>query len=424
MPARFTKRALLIATTWWAGPAKLAVALSQHGWQIEGICSKDHPFRYVSKVTRRYSYSYRDPIASLLYAINSGEPDVLVPCDDAAVSLLHALHGYAPDCRALIERSIGPASSYAVAKSRLRLMKLARELEIRIPESSGIQDAGELGPWFSRHGQSHVLKRDGSFGGKGVAVVHSLAGAERAFHSISQPPTFLNRLSRWLALGDPLAFWHADDRPEIIVQQFIQGRPANILFVCFEGRVLASICVEVLVTEGSTGAALVAKLIDHPEMQLAAEKVARSLHLSGFSGLDFMLEGDTDKAYLIEMNPRCTQLGHVPIDGQGDLARFLDTSVPSTHQASAAAETQILAFFPQILWSLKDPVSHYPIYLDVPWLEPALVTELTKRDWRERRLLGLLYARLFPRKRAAVAWSNKLKRSSPPPLSGDTLPAD
>ena len=89
---------------------------------------------------------------------------------------------------------------------------------------------------------------------------------------------------------------------------------------------------------------------------------------------------------------------------------------------SASAETQILAFFPQILWSLKDPVPHYPIYLDVPWLEPALVTELTKRDWRERRLLGYLYARLFPRKRAAVAWSARVKQTTSPMLSSAVLP--
>ncbi len=304
-------------------------------------------------------------------------------------------------------------------------MDLARQLGIRTPESTCIRQPEDLGPWFTRNGQSHVLKRDGSFGGKGVAVVHSLPEAERAFRSIAKAPTFVSRLSRWLALGDPLAFWKAEEhQPEIIAQQFIEGRPANILFICFEGRVLASICVEVLVTEGSTGAALVAKLIDNREMRLAAEKVARSLNLSGFNGLDFMLEDGSNKAYLIEMNPRCTQLGHVPIDGQGDLARFLGTDLPFSYKASAAAETQILAFFPQILWSLKDPVSHYPIYLDVPWLEPALVTELTKRDWRERRLLGYLYARLFPRRRAAVAWSEKAEQASSPVLSGDVLTVD
>ena len=421
-----TKRALLIATTWWAGPAKLAVALSQQGWYLEAISPKDHPFRYVSKITKRYSYAYRDPVASLRQAVQSGNPDLLVPCDDAAVLLLHRLHSLLPECRPLIEHSIGPAFSFPTVSSRLLLMQLAKDLDIRTPETAGLRHTEELRSWFDRHDQSHVLKRDGTFGGKGVAVVHTLSEAERAFESISKGPSLANRVSRWLALGDPLAFWNAKEhQAELIVQRFVQGRPSNILFVCEQGSIRASLSVEVLLTEGITGAALVARTIEHPEMLLAAEKIAQTLGLSGFHGLDFILEAETDRAYLIEMNPRCTQLGHIPIDGQGDLARFLGPITAITHESyPSIPRSQIVAFFPQSLWSLREPVMNCPIYIDVPWMEPALVRELMKRDWRERRLLGSLYARLFRRKRAAVAWSDKLTHSATPVMSGNGLLAD
>lgn len=61
------------------------------------------------------------------------------------------------------------------------------------------------------------------------------------------------------------------------------------------------------------------RLIDHSEMAQAACKLAQRLELSGFHGLDFVLEADSGAAYLIELNPRCTQLGHLSIARQGSL---------------------------------------------------------------------------------------------------------
>ena len=43
----------------------------------------------------------------------------------------------------------------------------------------------------------------------------------------------------------------------------------------------------------------------------AAEKMVSRLNLSGIHGFDLMLETQTNQAYLIEINPRATQVGHL-----------------------------------------------------------------------------------------------------------------
>ena len=45
--------------------------------------------------------------------------------------------------------------------------------------------------------------------------------------------------------------------------------------------------------------------------------------LSGLCGFDFMQEANTGKAYLIEINPRATQVGHLTLGGGRDLPAAL-----------------------------------------------------------------------------------------------------
>ena len=66
----------------------------------------------------------------------------------------------------------------------------------------------------------------------------------------------------------------------------------------------------------------VVEVIDRPDMTAAAGRLAARLHLSGFHGLDFLLD-KTGTAWLIELNPRATQVCHVPAGGGPSLAKVL-----------------------------------------------------------------------------------------------------
>jgi hypothetical protein len=399
---------LLVSSIRWPLTAKLALAFLRHGCEVKAVCPPDHPFSFVSGIRKIYPYRGLDSLQSLYEAITSAEPGFVIPCDDGVVWQLHELHRTKPELRRLIERSIGGAGGYETVACRAKLMRVAEELQLRVPETKEIRDATDLRTWFSAPGASGVLKMDWTCGGKGVYITHSLAEAERALDTMRQPASGMTALGRWLLIHDALAFWKWQNhrQPVFTLQQFIAGRPANTMLVCREGKVLAMVTVEVLYAQSSTGTALAVRLIENDEIRTTAERIAERLQLSGFHGLDFMIEDETGYAYLIELNPRCTQLGHLQIPMQGDLTGVLCGAFGKTRLArdERPVHEETIAFFPEALFS--NPKCPYlpTSYIDVPWEEPQLVVELMRRDWRDRRLLARMYRTIRPPKQAAVAF--------------------
>ena len=68
------------------------------------------------------------------------------------------------------------------------------------------------------------------------------------------------------------------------------GRPANCTVVSWKGEILAGIAVEVIEADGPMEPAIVVQVVEGREMLDAAKLIARRLQLTGFFGLDFMLE--------------------------------------------------------------------------------------------------------------------------------------
>ena len=124
----------------------------------------------------------------------------------------------------------------------------------------------------------------------------------------------------------------------------------------------------------------VVQVLKNNEIEDAIRLLARKLQLSGFHGLDFVLEQDTDAAYLIELNPRATQLGHLNLSAHGDLAGVMARKLKNEAPDNIASENQIqntaIAFFPNAFMSNPGSAYLHQGYHDVPWDEPALVREL------------------------------------------------
>jgi hypothetical protein len=103
--------------------------------------------------------------------------------------------------------------------------------------------------------------------------------------------------------------------------------------------------------------------------------MVRRLNLSGLQGFDFMLETDTGSAYLIEINPRATQVGHLTLGSGRDLpaALYAAVSGEAVHPAPKLTENDTIALFPQE-W-MRDPESAFlqSAYHDVPWEEPEVL---------------------------------------------------
>jgi hypothetical protein len=394
-PRSVAPKILLTDTNRWPSPARLAIVLAQAGCDVSAVCASRHPLMYTRAVRKTFPYGGLRPLESLTAAIKATEPEIIIPCDDRGVEHLHELFVRArgegasgSNLAALIERSLGSPESYPMATSRYALLEIAREEGLRTPATKLIREVGDLKSWHEEQSFPCVLKADGTFGGRGVRIAQSEKQAEQFFLGMSRPHPTLRVAKRLLINRDPFWIrpWWKRIRRSVIAQGHVRGRPANCGVFCWEGKVLAGIGVEVVSSEGLMGPATVVRVVDNPEMTLAAERIARRLGLSGFFGLDFMIEAGTGLTYLIEMNPRCTPLSHLRLGRGRDMTGALWTQLSRGPflEAPTVTEKDMIAYFPQA-WITKSEFLESS-FQDVPRGEPDLVQELL-RPWPDRSLL-------------------------------------
>jgi ATP-grasp domain len=389
-------KVLLTDTNRWPSPARLAIGLTQAGCYVSAVCPPHgHPLLKTSVVRQIFPYHSLHPLDSLTAAIEAATPDIIVPCDDRGVQHLHELHAYArsqgtdgTELAKLIEYSLGVPESYPIVSSRYDLLRIASEEGLRVPETKQINTANDLKSWQTGQKLPWVLKGDGTFGGRGVRIAHTLEQAEKSFSDIVGLFTVRRAIKRTIVNRDPfwLRPWWNNLKPEVIVQSCIQGCPANCAVVCWQGEVLAGISVEVVMAEGLTGPASIVRVIDSPEMTLAGERIARRLGLSGFFGLDFMIEEGSGAAYLIEMNPRCTPLSHLQLGKGRDMVEALAAKLTGKplQERPPVTSNDLISYFPQA-WQFKNELFESS-FQDIPQGEPDLVQDLL-RPWPSRTLL-------------------------------------
>jgi hypothetical protein len=395
---------LIVAAKWWPLSARLAAAFRKHGCQVSAVCPKGHPLTYVSGLHRIYRYGGIHSLANVRRALHYCQPDIVIPCDDGVVAQLHALHTLDPSLRSLIENSLGAPENYPVVESRYDLLNTAIELGIHVPKMLKVAKPEDLEYWHENVAAAAVLKVDGQSGGNGVRVCRSLDESLAAWRELHVPcgsPTAWKRLA---VDRDPLALWMRDRHSErtVSVQEFIPGRPANSMLVCWRGELLSMVSVVVVAAQGPTGAATIVRVIKNDRMKRAAKLLVSQLKLSGFYGLDFIMESGTGAPFLIEMNPRCTQLGHFELAGKGSLAGVLSAVLRGEPppEAQNPIRSDTMALFPQAL-EAGDACRSYidASYHDIPLEEPRLMSELLLKSWPQRRLAARIYHAFKPLER-------------------------
>lgn len=386
---------LLAATLRWPLSARLAMRFLEYRCRVFAVCPKGHFLRYVNGLDKIFLYRDLSSLDSLEQAIRESAPDVIVPCDDRVVWQLHELYKRKPDLRSLIEASVGIADSFEIVERRDQLLETARTLGIRIPTTRRVKSEEDVHHWFAGGQSSAVFKLDGTWGGEGVALAHSEPDAINIFRRFLRPTSLGTAVKRLIVNHDPLSLWSwsQQSQPVITIQQLIEGQPANLMLACWKGEVLAVVSVAVLASQGVTGAAFLVRMIENDEMTKAACALTERLQLTGFIGLDFLIDQVTGQAYLIEMNPRCTQLGHLPLTGGCDLAGALCARLGCgiCENDEPSVEGRPIAFFPQATqWGKKISFSD-DVYNDIPTGQPELVRELLRPGWSERHWISKIY---------------------------------
>src|SRR2546426_8321551 len=257
-----------------------------------------------------------------------------------------------------------------------------------------------------------VLNANGTSGGDGVRIVHTLEQAERAFLELESPPVLARAAKRALVDKDKTLIWPSLLRRRSVVnaQSFVTGREATSAIACWRGTVLAGLYFEVLKKANSAGPATVLRLTENAQMSVAVERIVRRLNLSGVHGFDFLLEAHTGNASLIEINPRATQVGHLALGPGRDLPAALHAILAggAIRPAPKITENDTIALFPQE-W-MRDPGSAFlqSGYHDVPWEEPGLIracvrTSRKQSAWYSQRNWTKDFGRSSPTSMSSLA---------------------
>ena len=313
-------KVLLMSAYRWPTTTRLALALCEAGLTVEALCPVDHSLAQVKFVSKVHPYSALNPLHSLRNAIAASKPDFLIPGDDTTAAQLHELHELTDatdpignNLRSLIASSLGDPKNYPSFYSRARIASLADAAGVLSPTTTNISNHDELYSQIEKVGFPAVLKSDGSFGGRGVKFAHTRAEAKRAFRELTSYNNVARALKQLVVDRDANLVLPClrRTRPQVSIQRFLFGRRANAAVACWNGTVLAQVCVEVFASNRASGPATVVGVIAHRGMSRAVERFVGAFGLSGLCGLDFILDPADGSARLIDFNPRATQTSHL-----------------------------------------------------------------------------------------------------------------
>lgn len=373
-------RLLFVATMPWPFAARLAKACRRVGFDVSAVCRLGHPLRYLREPIKVHGLGFFREAASVLYAIEVGQPDFIVPCDDPSVELLHGLHhGHVgTEVGRAIERSLGDPRHYAVTSTRSALVAAAANLGVDVPPGESVRDRASLDREARRLGFPVVIKRDRTWGGTGVVVAKDEGELDAGWLRITGSINLLRALKAAVRDRRPrtaldIAFGPA---AKVEVQKYIPGPPANRAVLCHQGRVVEGISVSALQTAYPGGPASVVRVIDHRQMTDVAAAITEKLGLSGFCGFDFIIDTD-GRAHLLELNPRATPICHLAVADGSHLAAALyrELTGRAPEKPPHMITRDVIALFPTE-WQ-RDPTGAglAGAFPDAPWDEPALLAK-------------------------------------------------
>jgi hypothetical protein len=378
------RKVLLVTTVGWTSTARYAGGFAAASWAVDAICPPGAPVSLSRYIDEWHAYRPLRALSSLRRAIDKSAPDLVVACDDRAIS--HLLRLYARELKTrgeegwavkLLRRSFGALENFESMMSRAESMQTASKIGIRTPDTIAVANEAELEACLSQIGLPAVLKVDGSWGGDGVVVARSRDEALRAFRRLRRPASRLRNVARALKRKDAHYFLAAVSPPKqhVSVQKFVAGRSSASAFSCWKGEMTGALYYDVLVADGAIGPPNVIRRVDCPQMAEASRRVAKHFGLSGIFGLDFIRDEAGD-VHLIEINPRTTQGGTLAFGEGRDLPSALAASVTQCETSRRVPiPNDVVTFFPRE-WQ-RDPASPHLMngHHDVPWDDPAVLRD-------------------------------------------------
>jgi hypothetical protein len=367
-------RILLSATEDWPNATHYADGFSVAGCEVAAFAPRSAPVHSSGFAAKSLFYRPLAPVQSLRAAIEAARPDLIVSCDERALTTLLKLYnseaGRATSYAPLIERSLGVPGNYGCILSRAAGLAAMAEAGVRVPLTLPVDGEETLDACIREVGLPAVLKADETCGGQGVAIVRTLPEAHRAYRALMSPMRLRN-VARFVRNRNMhfLLEAVAPVTRRISIQRFVEGRVAASAFAADKGKVVAGFSYDVLdAQKGGLGPPTTIRRIDCPEMDAATRAVAARFGLTGAHGLDFIRDS-AGAAHLIEINPRATRGGTLPFGFGRDIPHGL-ASMLGAHPSGIRRPLQSDCV------DFSAPPSTAPSSRTAAWAIPALSTPL------------------------------------------------
>ena len=378
---------LLVATaTQWLGAARMPRVLSRAGFDVSVLIPKGslaEKSRFVSRIgflppnatTREWVYAFAA-------TVKATAPRLVLPCDDTALRLLMLLATVPPpdlqpdlhvELQALITESRGDPEFYRTSIDKTLISAAADAIGVPVPVHRVVSSLNEAESFIAASGFPVVVKRSQSTAGEGVVIARNRDELAGAISRLSQ--------SDGLDFGDSTL-------GSVVLQAHVAGRIYFYVAAAWKGQLLAGFAVEKLEGE-PLGPTTASRYVRSKAMHELTGRLAKGFGLSGIFSPEFILQEETGKPILLELNRRMSHGSHIGASFNVDVATALHAAmhgIPSTTRSELDdGEEHVRAHFPSE-W-IRDADSRWlrEARVDIPWDEPELFEALVEEG--RRRLL-------------------------------------
>lgn len=402
-PSSAAPTVVYLALNDWFSSARLPRHLSRAGFRLIAICTQASPLRQVRHFEHRAVIAPEELRSTLEEVTKRFQPELIVSADEGAIYAVHALRRQCAEApatmsaplRQLLRRSLGGPERQDRLLSKKHINEIGAGLGIAVPRQRAIAQPREAEDFAREVGYPIVLKKENTHGGMGVLLCRDAAETVTNVFRLRAAGLRQRGVAKYgvgaIAHLPPVRSLLAARRGRsLIAQEYIEGVPAFRTFVAHDGRVLAGFsAIAERVHPAPFGSSTVVRFVDNPDMARGAATLAEVVGLTGFAGVDFILEARTGRAVMLELNARVTPTSHLGSLRGTDLCAALmaeltdEREIASPRPAQLGPAPQTAALFPSEL--MRDAASEYlrSAYHDIPEDEPELIAA-----WRD----------LFPQK--------------------------
>jgi len=375
----------------WLGAERLPGAFAEEGYQVATLAPADDLITKSDFVVKRFKYPSREKLLflSVFWVLEKWNPDIVIPGDEYAITILQHISeaGFSFPLSLkwkrqahLIRKSLGNPQFWSVIRSKFEIQRIAAELDILTPENQNVNSIEDIFSYIGKYGYPVVLKKDTSVSGWGTYICRTHDEVIRMYEEngsivkVNSRYPFLGKLLRGFGR---INYWHVVKH--FNVQRYIKGIPMTHIFSALNGEIKSQVSARVICNKPPNGPSSVVQFVKNEQIRQVAVKLIRKVGFTGFGCLDFMMEDDTQKIYLLEFNPRPTALCHLAKKVGINLFSAMRDSLTNRviDEKSEPNKELTIALYPQEI--MRDPNSKYvtTCYHDVPYKDNGLMLAIS-----------------------------------------------